>query len=147
MQIVIGDILKADADVIVHQVNCQGVMGKGLAKQIKDEYPEVFSVYSSACTRENTKHLLGYVQFVKVGFTRTIANLFAQERYGSPTKCHTDYDALRQCLITVNAQFKGKTVAVPYKLGCGLAGGDWEIVSKIIEETLTDCDVKIYKFK
>lgn len=147
MQIIYGDILNSDADVIVHQVNCQGVMGKGLAKQIKDEYPEVFTEYKMFCSKCNSHELLGMTEIVRVGFRRCVANLFAQEYYGSGRKCYTDYDALRKCLSTVNSEFAGKTVAVPYKLGCGLAGGDWDIVSKIIEETLTDCIVKIYRIK
>ena len=36
-----GDILRSDTDIIVQQVNCQGVMGAGLAKQIASQYPEV----------------------------------------------------------------------------------------------------------
>lgn len=150
MQIIYGDILSSDADVIVHQVNCQGVMGKGLAKQIRDEYPEVFTEYKLFCSKCNSFDLLGKTQIVRVGFIgfrRYIANLFAQEYYGSGRRCYTDYDALRKCLTTVNSSFAGKTVAIPYKLGCGLAGGNWDIVSKIIEETLTDCRVKIYRIK
>lgn len=152
MQVIYGDILNSNADVIVHQVNCQGVMGKGLAKQIREAYPEVYEQYLYLCKEYKdygckTHELLGMTEIVRVGFNRFVANLFAQEYYGSGKKCYTDYDALRKCLATVNSEFAGKVVAVPYKLGCGLAGGNWDIVSKIIEETLTDCRVKIYRIK
>ena len=44
-----GDILKTKADAIVNPVNCEGVMGKGLAYQIKIKYPKTYEAYSLAC--------------------------------------------------------------------------------------------------
>lgn len=48
MPVIRGDILQSDADIIVQQVNCRGVMGAGLAKQIASQYPEEFTVCYSA---------------------------------------------------------------------------------------------------
>ena len=56
-----GDILRSDADIIVQQVNCQGVMGAGLAKQIASQYPEVLSPYKKMCNTRDTQDLLGKV--------------------------------------------------------------------------------------
>lgn len=47
-----GDILTSTADVICHQVNCKGVMGAGLAKQIKQKYPAVFKLYKKRCDED-----------------------------------------------------------------------------------------------
>ncbi len=163
MKHVKGDVLESKADVIVHQVNCQGVMGAGLAKQIKEKYPVVFWAYKALCdedkrirmqTGQARSGLLGRVQVCykenypigRVEDPQVIVNLFAQDRYGRDGRCYTDYDALRLCLERVNQRFAGKTVAVPYMMGCGLAGGDWSVVSRIIEESLRDCYVVLCEF-
>ena len=147
----VGNVLDSDADVILHQVNCKGKMGAGLALQIKNRYPFVYKQYRSFCSKvEDSSSLLGQVLIVPVSNEQCIANLFAQDgyaHYGFTTCCLTDYDKLRQCLKTINKEYKGKRVALPYLLGCGLAGGDWSIVKEIIEEELKDCDVDIVSLK
>ena len=63
MKIIDGDIFDSNADAIVHQVNCQGVMGAGVARQVRDKYPNVYVEYRALCDRyrNNTAALLGYV--------------------------------------------------------------------------------------
>ncbi|MDE6149843.1 MAG: macro domain-containing protein, partial [Ruminococcus sp.] len=120
IRIVNGDIFQSGADVIIHQVNCQGVMGSGVAKQIREKYPNVFQKYHELCSRykaeHNEKELLGTAQIVKVGSdgTKYVANLFAQENFGYDGKCYTDYEALRRCLTYVSRQFRHSTIAIPY---------------------------------
>lgn len=148
VNIVQGDILQAETDVIIHQVNCQGVMGAGLALQIRLKYPDVYKHYQQYCTRyPNSKDMLGHIQSICVGNDPLlyIVNLFAQDGLGYGWR-FTNYDALKLCLVQVNIRFKSKRIAVPYKMSCGLAGGDWNVVSKLIEDTLTDCKVTYYKY-
>lgn len=162
MKYVKGDVFESGADAILHQVNCQGVMGGGIAKQVKDKYPRVFESYKFICDSDKILRLwkygneydgksllLGNAQICHTyggkGDAPLIVNLFAQFDFGYG-ECHTDYDALRKCLEDVNYKLAGKKIAIPYKMSCGLAGGDWNIVSKMIEETLTDCDVTIYEY-
>jgi len=57
-----------------------------------------------------------------------------------------DYDALRMCMRKINHEFPGRKIGLP-KIGCGLAGGDWNIVQGIIEDELHDCDVTIVNYK
>jgi len=150
IKIVDGDILQAEENIICHQVNCQGVMGSGLAKQIRAKYPEVYASYIKycrGCKDNNPKNLLGEVQTVLVNDGKVIANLFGQFNYGKG-KQYTDYKALKQSLegiLTIATMVGDDSIAVPYNLGCGLAGGDWNIVYKIIEEVFDDYDVTIYK--
>ena len=47
-----GDILQCEADALVNTVNCVGVMGRGIALQFKNVYPENFKAYEAACKRE-----------------------------------------------------------------------------------------------
>lgn len=147
-----GNILEASEDIICHQVNCKGVMGAGLAKQIKSKYPNVYKEYKQLCT-EQGDGLLSSVQLISTNDGKTIANLFAQTGYGRK-RMQTDYDALRSCLqslkdtVTHSNEKKNQTsIAIPYGIGCGLAGGDWTIVEGMIEEILGGCEVMVYRFK
>jgi O-acetyl-ADP-ribose deacetylase (regulator of RNase III) len=151
-----GDILTSTADVICHQVNCKGVMGAGLAKQIRDKYPDVYKHYKWHCkTFEQgvfESSLLGNIilDFGKEidNGKQIIASLFAQDSYGREKKRYTDYEALRKSLKAL-AAFLGShasTVAIPYQMGCGLGGGDWEVVFSIIEEELSIHTVEIWKY-
>ena len=54
MKVVTGNVLDSNADVIIHQVNCQGVMGSGVAKQVKDRYPVVYEMYKAKCNEYKT---------------------------------------------------------------------------------------------
>jgi O-acetyl-ADP-ribose deacetylase (regulator of RNase III) len=147
-----GNILEAPEDVICHQVNCMGVMGGGLALQIKNKYPEVYPAYKAyckGCKDSNPKNLLGEVQTVPVYDGKIIANLFGQFDYGRD-KLYTDYEALKESLegiLNIATLYSSDSIALPYKLGCGLAGGDWNIVYNIIEEVFDNYDVTIYNFE
>lgn len=136
-----GDLLKAEEFIIVHQVNCQGVMGAGVAKAIKHKYPNVYDFYKDK-VKYATKSLLGDVQFVYVE-DKIIVNLFSQEHYYPRNKQHTDYNALKKGFEEIKLSFK-QDIAMP-KIGCGLGGGDWNTVSKIIEEVFDDRNVYIYE--
>ncbi len=143
-----GNILEASEDIICHQVNCKGVMGAGLAKQIKSKYPNVYKEYKQLCT-EQVDDLLSSVQLISTNDRKTIANLFAQTGYGRK-RMQTDYDALRSCLQSLKdtvTHSNQTSIAIPYGIGCGLAGGDWTIVEEMIEDVLGDCEVTVYQFR
>lgn len=145
IKIVQGNLLDATENVIAHQVNCQGVMGSGLAKQIRNKYLEVFEKYLNYINKHKFV-ALSSCQIISVGNDNYIANLFGQYNYGRDRK-YTDYKALEEALFSLKVKCKdaNKSVAIPYNLGCGLAGGNWDIVYKIIEEVFSDYDVTIYK--
>lgn len=72
-----------------------------------------------------------------------VVNAYIQYHYG---KNHSDgvskpldYEALTLCMRKINHNFKGKHIGLP-QIGCGLAGGDWEIVKEIIQTELIDCN-------
>lgn len=119
-----------------------------MAKQIRDAYPNVYYVYKRKC--EVMKRGIGglgdvlYVPVPESGFI--IANIFGQDGYGRD-KCYTDYDALRKAFTSIFLEFPNQTIRIPYKFGCGLAGGDWDIVWGIICDTLikNGMDVEVWK--
>lgn len=153
MNIIKGNVLDAGTTYIVHQVNCQGVMGAGLAKQIKERYPNVFKMYRNMCIlyAQRKSDLLGTAQIIPCDGSNSqfIVNVFAQVDYGR-SGLYTNYDAFRvamEHLAITMAQNPTATVAFPYMIGCGLAGGDWNIISRIIEDVLPGERVKIYQLE
>ena len=95
IKIIDGDILQASEDIICHSCNCQGVMGGGVAKQIKEKYPDIYRQYKKLCDRTESKELLGSVQLIGCDDGKIIANLFGQYKYGTD-KQQTDYKALEE---------------------------------------------------
>lgn len=134
-----GDIFEQSSGIIVHQVNCRGVMGAGIALEIRKRYPKVFSAYSRACQSALPGELLGKVQVVHVTPTLYIANLFAQDEFSRTTPC-TNYSAFRSCFSKIEqyAAERNLPVHIPYKIGCGLAGGKWEECLDILGEIFGD---------
>lgn len=147
-----GNVFNSDADIICHQVNCQGVMGSGVAKEVRERYPEVYRAYLDRWYNAATNHnhtLLGTAQFVKVSEDRCIVNCFAQDTYGYDERQYTDLAALQHALSTVaiKAKSKGLKVAMPYKIGCCRGGADWDTVKKIIDTTFQGVEVELWKLE
>lgn len=142
------DIFESGADLILHQVNCQGAMNSGVAKQVREKYPNVYVQYKNLCDthNENKSALLGKTLVINTG-DNFIANLFAQEFYGYDGKCYTDYNALKKCLQTAKNYLNwDDVVAIPYLMGCYRGGGDWNVVYRMIEEIFVDNDVLICEY-
>lgn len=118
---------------ICQQVNCKGVMGAGLAKQIRDKWPVVFDEYKKICGADR----LGDSQTVQVAPQLYVVNLFGQNGYGRGER-QTNYAALAAALFSFFRDCARKnpdvTIRLPYGLGCGLAGGDWDTVLDIISD-------------
>lgn len=149
IKIVEGDILQATEDFIGHQVNCQGVMGAGLAKQIREKYSNVYKEYQLYCDsfKQDRQQLLGQCLIVEAD-DKYIANIFGQLGYGR-TEQQTDYVSLEIGLKKLKeiAYEHNKSIALPYGIGCGLAGGSWSIVYELIQYVFEDYDVTLYKFQ
>ncbi|MEI8216565.1 MAG: macro domain-containing protein [Eubacteriales bacterium] len=135
-----GDLLKCEEDIICHQVNTFGEMGGGVAYQIKMKYPKANREYEEFCFGKSEEDLIGEVCMVDCG-DKIIANLFSQRDFD------TDYEALAKCLKFVADNYKGKSLAMPLGIGCGIASGNWDTVYGIIEEAFTDSEATLYKFK
>lgn len=130
-----GDLLEATENIIVHSVNCQGVMGSGIAKQVKDKWYEVYKDYKRLCDTWLDTGLLGHAQLVRVDDDKFVANVFGQKQYGYNGERFTNYEALYEGLENVAkyARRFNLSVALPYKLGCDRGGADWDIVYAMIE--------------
>ena len=133
-----GNIFDCTENIIVHQTNCQGVMGSGIAKQVKERYPEVFNAYYHYCKTQELKDIFGTALICQVSDYKYIANVFGQNTFGQGLQ--TNYDMLKNALKEVHdfAKENNLSVAIPYKIGCGLGGGDWNTVYDIITEIFFD---------
>lgn len=151
IKVVYGDLMQATEDIIVHQVNCKGVMGSGVAKQIKANFPEVFNEYRGHAQSHDSDELLGTAQFVfSPSKNKIIANVFGQDSFGASRR-RTFESALIWGLIKVKefAEDNNMSVAMPYNIGCALGGGDWDTVYEGIQAVFSDFDrdVVLYQFE
>lgn len=139
-----ADATKINVDVLGHQCNTKGVMGAGIAKTIKQLYPDVYQKYRFYCM--DTAGLLGATQLVKSKEGKYIANIFGQDDYrGRGLK--TNYKALRKALEELQYkmfELNLKTLSIPYLIGCGLGGGDWDIVDQIINDIFGESSITCY---
>lgn len=112
-------------DVIAH-----GVMGSGIAKQIKEVYPMAFEQYKKKFIQDGFLEL-GDIQVVGAG-NRIIINAMTQQNFEQGIR-QVSYDAIVQCFEKMN-DLGYDTIAMPM-IGAGLGGGDWDIIETIINKT------------
>lgn len=122
--------------VLVHGCNCFNNMGAGLAKSIAKEWPLADQMDKSTPSGDRTK--LGNYTFANVDTNVVIVNLYTQYRYGHGLRL--EYPALEHGLQTVvrnsNEVYHNPIYLVPEYIGCGLAGGDINLVRPILKECL-----------
>lgn len=115
-----GNLLEAKQDIIAHQVNVQGHMGGGLARQLANKYPSLEEEYRMFCEIHNNDYneLKGEVLILYVQ-DKIIANIFSQK-----PNFDTDYEAMGMALTKIK-EFSniGKSVAMPRNIGNGIANG------------------------
>lgn len=155
-----GNILDDDADWIVNPVNCNGVMGKGLAKQFKEKYPKYFEDYKTHCFNGNIQLGDYFVHWDKMGYSERKIISF-------PTKGHwrdnSDLNHIKQTLDVMAKHLRDlydkeddvwfdyvksewKSIAFP-KIGTGLGGLDWDDVHELLKEfaeKVPEVEVRIY---
>jgi O-acetyl-ADP-ribose deacetylase (regulator of RNase III) len=131
-QIKFGNILSVTSGIIVQGCNAQGVMGSGVAKAIRDMYPENFETYKAFETI-NGLHL-GDVVIHKVNDELSIYNCITQEFYGKDGKKYVSYEAIHKSMKMVAGHASRSNKAVHYPMiGAGLGGGDWAVIQSVID--------------
>ena len=163
---IVGDVREPIGDgkkIICHCVNNKGRMGSGVALALLKKWPNVrkdyirwFQTGQTMVIKSETGDVpdgsfnLGNIQFVRVVDGEIlVVNMIAQhdtvEINGVPP---VRYDALCNCLKKVYAlTAKGNiSIHIPYLMCCDLAGGDWGIVEKIIQEELCDKGIDVIAY-
>jgi len=148
MNIINKDITTVESGIIVHQVNCQGVMGGGVAKAIREKWPQVYEKYRKRFSDNyysSGSDFLASIDICHINDNLYIVNLYGQNLFKSNTTDKirfTSYAAWEEALPELKDYIVRdnlpKQIYFPYLVGCGLGGGDWRIISAMIEEYFPD---------
>lgn len=110
-------------------------MGAGIAKQIKAVFPEAYEADCKTTLGDRKK--LGTISTATVvmgDMKLVVINAYTQFYFEAHTQ-QTDYEAVRKVMRHVKKEFSGKKIGYP-RIGAGLGGGNWDIISSIIDEEL-----------
>jgi O-acetyl-ADP-ribose deacetylase (regulator of RNase III) len=134
-----GDLFAAPEDILVHGCNSHGVMGSGVAKIVREKYPEVFDTYHYQCGRfqNQRRTLLGHNINVRANDGKLIVNAITQLDMGGAGTRWVSYDAVDDCMASLEA------IAMPM-IGAGLGGGIWKVIESIVEHRLQNHPVTVY---
>jgi len=137
---------EGEFDMIIHGCNCFCKMGKGIAKSIKEHFPEAYK--ADCITKIGDRSKLGTYshEYIK-DYDLYVINAYTQFDYNRFKKTF-NYDALEMVLKRLNRDIRlrnifdfGMKTKIGYpKIGSGLAGGDWNRISKIIDRSLEGLD-------
>ena len=156
MQQQVGNILSLQEGILVHGCNCQGVMGGGIAKLIRDKWPAVYNAYRTYHSkvglrlgdvvnvghlhwrgeRKASRHLFDVHETLPERLI--VVNAMTQDDFGrDPGRVYVDYDGIEAAFsrIAILARDTGLPVHFPL-IGCGLAQGKWDEVAQRIEKAL-----------
>ena len=143
---VTGDLLGATQKVVIHGCNDAGIMGAGVARQIRARWPNVFEVY--ALKHKVFGLRLGDIVPVATPDGKIIVNAITQTGFGRNGR-YVDYDAVETCMRKINERavdWEVNEIALP-RIGAGLGGGDWNTIEGIIVKTATNFIPVVYDYQ
>ena len=127
-----GNLLKENAEALVNTVNCVGVMGKGIALQFKQAFPDNFQQYKKACdAKEVQPGCMFTVSTGRLFNPRYIINFPTKRHWKGKSKLEDVQSGLK-ALVEEVKQLRIRSIAIP-PLGCGNGGLDWVKVRPLIE--------------
>lgn len=157
-----GNLLEnVKTGIIVHGCNSKGVMGAGFAKAVKALYPDAYTEYKELCDGESYYGIdtLGKIATTPINDDLYVISAITQKDFGRENKRYVDYDAVEECFHSICktvyeiAEYRAfrlgqvQNIVTSYEvlppvhfpmIGAGLGGGDWNIISEIIDRTLPD---------
>jgi len=146
MQIITGNLIELANEGrftnIVHGCNCQSTMSSGVAKAIRTAFPRAYTadveLHMAATDRLGTVSSTK-VEAVYTGDDFRVINAYTQLWYGRGGNRYVNYQAVRACFKYISLNYCGIGTITAYPLiGCGLGGGDWDVISSIIDEEMGD---------
>jgi O-acetyl-ADP-ribose deacetylase (regulator of RNase III) len=143
-----GDATQPQGDdnkIIIHICNDIGAWGSGFVLAVSKRWSLPEQDYRKM---SNLERQLGVVKFISVEPHIVVANMIAQHDIKTiNNQPPLRYSALRVCLLKVkeHAERMNASVHMP-RIGCGLAGGNWDEVSIVVEQCLEGIDVTVYDF-
>jgi O-acetyl-ADP-ribose deacetylase (regulator of RNase III) len=155
IELIDGNLLDFPNDItcIAHSCNTKNIMGGGIARQIKDRYPNAYSVDCHAMM--NNDNQLGWYSFAVTDATQNkgIYNIYTQDKIGGNRAVNYEafYVALNKVADHIEWKMKHedeeKILGLPWGISCGLAGGSWGVIFSMINNILVDRSFKTYIVK
>jgi len=143
----IGNLLDSEADALVNTVNTVGVMGKGIALQFKNMFPNNFKIYANACKSGDVKigKLLVTEEVTLLKGKKIIINFPTKTNWRLPSEYSYIEEGIAELIKIINDK-NIKSIAIP-PLGSGNGGLDWNKVKVILEKNLSvmNCDIYLYE--
>lgn len=146
MQFTHGNLLDADAEALVNTVNTVGVMGKGIALQFKDRFPDNFRTYEAACKSGEVE--VGRMFITETGAMlgpRWIVNFPTKKHWRNPSKLEWVEAGLKDLAREIVTRGI-RSIAIP-PLGAGNGGLAWAKVRPLIEQALGALPVEVIVFE
>lgn len=148
----VGDLVDLAANgtfsVVVHGANCKQTMNSGVAKALRDKWPQVYAADLAYSTAGNPLKLGRYSQaYVDCGTIKiAIINAYIQFDFGYDGARYVEYCAIHDVFSGLAAHYRScaaqPVIGLP-RIGCGRAGGKWDIVSGILDATMPDFDLRV----
>lgn len=142
-----GNVFESHGSVLVHGCNCFQRMGSGVAKMVKEVYPEAFqadmenSSYGDRAKLGTFTHAVTRHYIYKTPLI--VVNAYTQFNYGT-MQLQVDYGAMSEVMKKVKTMFGDKSISMP-RIGSGLAGGDWTVIEQILNKIFFDKTINVYK--
>lgn len=134
------NIFESNAHVLVNTVNTVGVMGKGLAKEFKRLYPNMFDSYQRYC--ESGHLITGKLQLFRTT-NKWLLNFPTKQNWRDSSKLEYIESGLQKFVESYEKQGV-KSISFPM-LGCGNGGLDWELqVKPLMEKYLKRLPIEIF---
>lgn len=141
IEYITGDLLLTDVKHIMHGCNSHGVMGSGVAKVIRDKYPQAYRDYNDKYNNFGLE--LGTIVVSVQDDGKVIHNAITQKDYGRDSaRVYVSYWAIANVFRHIES-WGIKEIAIP-KIGAGFANGDWNVIEAIIENTLITTKPFVY---
>ena len=151
------NIIFATDPVVAHCCNTKNTMNSGVAKALRNRFPEVAASDKQCYLKYSAEELIGHLDLVPVVTNKEItqiqyiANLYGQPNYGRD-KRYLNYEAFYRALETLRDTCLPAEVAsigMPYYIGCHRAGGHWPVVYEMIKHifSTTKITINLYELK
>ncbi len=139
MNILVGDILKSNAQTLINTVNCVGIMGKGIALEFKNRFPDMFKNYVQRCERKEVK--LGVPYLFERSMPPNIINFPTKDHWKSVSHID-DIEGGLQYLLEHYKKWGVTSLAIP-PLGCGNGQLEWRAVGPLIYRYASKMDIPV----
>ena len=139
VKVFFGDILKSNAQTLVNTVNCVGIMGKGIALEFKEQFPDMFNDYVERCNRNEVR--LGKPYLFKRLTPPWILNFPTKGHWRSVSRIEDIVKGLKY-LLQHYKEWGITSLSVP-PLGCGQGQLEWKIVGPTLYRYLSQLDIPV----